>query len=328
MLKHLHRHWWEAGNIPHCTHDTHPQQWEGVAHYFSTLLRNIGPFLHCMTHNATHTAFISGSFSMTGSGKDSLNSNWWWWWRRWRVDGSGIQHALWLPSATTATSRHWMGRVCLLPRELTDSSGRERRQLLPVKHHAPTCWSPPGQRWIKRKKRSMPPRAVLLQLCVCVCVRAERIHMLNATYIWYSSIASTNCPHESKSVPFLKLACHFWIVLLTSDMLAGRVLAALSEQHSRGGDSSTGLRRRRRRRRLPGYLLSEGAQIDQWHPDQALSACSPRVSIRNTSHPQYRGSPARSSGCACFGARGRPSGRQQDVGGTQLQRGNKWSGGV
>lgn len=35
------------------------------------------------------------------------------------------------------------------------------------------------------------------------------MHMLIATYIWYSSIASTNCPHESKSVPFLKLACHF-----------------------------------------------------------------------------------------------------------------------
>ena len=160
-------------------------------------------------------------------------------------------------------------------------------------------------------------------VCVCVCVRAERTHMLNATYIWYSSIASTNCPHESKSVPFLKLACHFWIVLLTSDMLAGRVLAALSGQHSRGGDSSTGLRRRRRRRRQPGYLLSEGAQMDHWHPDQALSCLLTLIS-----HPQYRGSPARSSRCACFGARGRPGGRQQDVWCTALQWGNKWSSGV
>lgn len=67
-------------------------------------------------------------------------------------------------------------------------------------------------------------------------------HMLNATYIWYSSIASTNCPHESKSVAFLKLACHFCIVLLTSDILAGRILATLSGQHSRGGDTSTRLR--------------------------------------------------------------------------------------
>lgn len=111
------------------------------------------------------------------------------------------------------------------------------------------------------------------------CVRVKpalwthRTHMLNATYIWYSSIASTNCPHESKSVPFLKLACHFWIVLLTSDMLAGRILAALSGQHSRGGDSSTGLQRQRSRR--PGHLLSRGARIDRWHSDQALSACSP-----------------------------------------------------
>lgn len=78
---------------------------------------------------------------------------------------------------------------------------------------------------------------------------AGRTHMLNATYIWYSSIASTNCPHESKSVAFLKLACHFCTVLWTSDILAGRLLAALSGQHSRGGGSSTRLRRRRRRRR-------------------------------------------------------------------------------
>lgn len=98
-------------------------------------------------------------------------------------------------------------------------------------------------------------------------------HMLNATYIWYSSIASTNCPHESKSVPFLKLACHFWMVLLTSDMLAGRILAALSGQHSRGGDASTGLQLRRQRcSGQRGYLLAKRAQ---WHSDQALSAWSP-----------------------------------------------------
>lgn len=83
-------------------------------------------------------------------------------------------------------------------------------------------------------------------------------HMLNATYIWYSSIASTNCPHESKSVPFLKLACHFWMVLLTSDMLAGRILAALSGQHSRGGGSSTGLRQRGSGQRR--YLLATHAR--------------------------------------------------------------------
>lgn len=74
-----------------------------------------------------------------------------------------------------------------------------------------------------------------------------RAHILNAAYIWYSSIASTNCPHESKSVPFLKLACHFCMVLLTSDMLAGRILAALSGQHSRAGASPTGLQLWRRR---------------------------------------------------------------------------------
>lgn len=98
-------------------------------------------------------------------------------------------------------------------------------------------------------------------------------YMLNATYIWYSSIASTNCPHESKSVPFLKLACHFCTVLLTSDMLAGWMLAALSGQHSRGGDSSTGLQLWQRRWfGQHGYPLSRRAQ---WHSDQALSAWSP-----------------------------------------------------
>lgn len=50
------------------------------------------------------------------------------------------------------------------------------------------------------------------------------VHTVNwtglvATHIWYSSIASTNCPQESKSVPFLKLACHFCIVLLISVIL-------------------------------------------------------------------------------------------------------------
>lgn len=98
-------------------------------------------------------------------------------------------------------------------------------------------------------------------------------HIWNATYIWYSSIASTNCPHESKSVPFLKLACHFWTVLLTSAMLAGRILAALSGQHSRASDSSTGLQLWRRRWfGQHGYL---GSGLAQWHTDQALSACSP-----------------------------------------------------
>ena len=48
------------------------------------------------------------------------------------------------------------------------------------------------------------------------------------TYIWYSSIASTNCPHESKSVPLLKLACHFWIVLLTSDIFTHSLCEVLS----------------------------------------------------------------------------------------------------
>lgn len=86
----------------------------------------------------------------------------------------------------------------------------------------PTCESSP-----------MAPTDGRLYACMHV---GGRTH----TYIWYSSIASTNCPHESKSVPFLKLACHFCRVLLTSDMLVGRVPAADSGQHSREQLSSTG----------------------------------------------------------------------------------------
>lgn len=127
--------------------------------------------------------------------------------------------------------------------------------------------------------------------------------MLMATYIWYSSIASTNCPHESKSVPFLKLACHLCMVLLTSDILAGRIIAALSGQHSRGGDSSTGLQRRRRRR--PGFLLIQRRTV--------TPRPSPFCLLTLISHPQQKGSPAWRSGCARFGTRGRTSGRQREL---------------
>lgn len=116
----------------------------------------------------------------------------------------------------------------------------------------------------RRGRNTLPPRGgggVLGWLKPAVKRSNAHAHMLNATYIWYSSIASTNCPHESKSVPFLKLACHFWMVLLTSDMLAGRILAALSGQHSRGGDSSTGLQLRRQRcSGQRGYVLARRAQ--------------------------------------------------------------------
>lgn len=115
----------------------------------------------------------------------------------------------------------------------------------------PLAFRTDAQRRWKRRMRNMLPwgggggwGGVQGWLKPAVKRSNAHAHMLNATYIWYSSIASTNCPHESKSVPFLKLACHFWMVLLTSDMLAGRILAALSGQHSRGGGSSTGLRQR------------------------------------------------------------------------------------
>lgn len=166
------------------------------------------------------------------------------------------------------------GRVYLLLRELTDSTRANFLHLL-----SPTCFPADfrdrrpregkNNHFLKKEEEAQRPDCVRVKPALWT----HRTHMLNATYIWYSSIASTNCPHESKSVPFLKLACHFWIVLLTSDMLAGRILAALSGQHSRGGDSSTGLQRQRSRR--PGHLLSRGARIDRWHSDQALSACLP-----------------------------------------------------
>lgn len=95
--------------------------------------------------------------------------------------------------------------------------------------------------------------------------------MLNPTYIWYSSIASTNCPHESKSVPFLKLACHFWIVLLTSDIVAGRVLVALSGQHSREGESWTGLPAAAAAASNRLSTVHRRTDGDRWHPDQAFS---------------------------------------------------------
>lgn len=148
------------------------------------------------------------------------------------------------PSATTATSRHgWVGFVYCCRSWLTAQGGLEvlgeHRAPAVSRGLLPPCR--PQRRWIEKgeaeKMHAAPRGAQGRASCV------ERIHMLNATYIWYSSIASTNCPHESKSVPFLKLACHFWTVLLTSDMLAGRILAALSGQHSRGGDSSTRQRR-------------------------------------------------------------------------------------
>lgn len=127
-----------------------------------------------------------------------------------------------------------------------------------------------------------------------------RAHILNATYIWYSSIASTNCPQESKSVPFLKLACHFCMVLLTSDMLAGRILAALSGQHSRAGDSSTGLQLWRRWCfGQHGYVVSRLAVTHRPSPSCLLTLML---------HPRQKGSPACSPRCARFGARCRTIG--------------------
>lgn len=102
------------------------------------------------------------------------------------------------------------------------------------------------------------------------------IHMLIvATYIWYSSIASTNCPHESKSVPFLKLACHFWIVLLTSDIFTGRSQVSIADSINVNVCSSK--LRPLQHRRLPGYVLSGGTQRNRWHPDQALLPAHPNI---------------------------------------------------
>lgn len=139
-------------------------------------------------------------------------------------------------------------------------------------------------------------------------------HMLNATYIWYSSMASTNWPQESKSVAFLKLACHFWTILVTSDMVAGRIQAALSEQHIRWGRSSTGiqlwLQRQQRRSRQPSSPPSRGAH----RPVTARP--SPFWPFIPLSHPQHRGSPAwrlqeLHRGARC-GTRGLPIGRQRE----------------
>lgn len=145
----------------------------------------------------------------------------------------------------------------------------------------------------KKKKKACPP------------AQCSRINQLCGdpgytcwTYIWYSSIASTNCPHESKSVPFLKLACHFCTVLLTSDMLAGRIPAALSGQHSRGGDSSAGLELQRRQ---PGCVLSGGATDRPVTPRP-----SPFCLLTLISHPQQRGSPAWKLGVRAFQDAGSP----------------------
>lgn len=235
----------------------------GCGWLFPNTLRNTGPFLHCMTHNETDCSQLRPIFHDRLTDGLSLKTPKCC--RGWSWDAAHL-----LPTATTATSRHgWVGFI------YCSGSWQTAHGLTSCTYCPPTCLPADFKdgRLLKthteREKEAHRPG----------CARDEparwthRTHMLNATYIWYSSIASTNCPHESKSVPFLKLACHFWIVLLTSDILAGRILAALSGQHSRGGDSSTGLQRQRRRR--PGHLLSRGARIDRWHPDQALSACSP-----------------------------------------------------
>lgn len=122
------------------------------------------------------------------------------------------------------------------------------------------------------------------------------------TYIWYSSIASTNCPHESKSEPFLKLACHFWIVLFTSDILSGGIVRRRSQDSiSEEGGSSAGLQRRP----VCQPVQSRGSRTNRWHPDQALSAWPTLMW-----HPRAKGSPARSLRCAWFAARGRPEERR------------------
>lgn len=113
------------------------------------------------------------------------------------VNESGMQH-----THTKAT---------LLPHHVMDGSGlftavrselaAQRRELLVERHAAtPGCYLLHSEGLAGDEETRMPREK---QRC------GGRTHMLNATYIWYSSIASTNCPHESKSVPFSKLACHF-----------------------------------------------------------------------------------------------------------------------
>lgn len=125
----------------------------------------------------------------------------------------------------------------------------------------------------------------------------------HATYIRYSSTASTNCPHESKSAAFLKLACHFWTDLLTSDMLAGR---ALSGRRSRGRGSSAGLRSGRRRR-LPVSPVPPEPRRTHGH---RRAIRRPNPLLDRMSHPLQKGSPARRVvACARFETRGRSGGR-------------------
>lgn len=173
------------------------------------------------------------------------------------------------PYATTATTRHgWVGFAYCCDWHIRGWELVKHRS--PPLPHIHPCIQ---DRCATRRRGGNFALGVPGWIKPAVKRSNTRAHILNATYIWYSSIASTNCPHESKSVPFLKLACHFCMVLLTSDMLAGRILAALSRQHSRAGDSSTGLQLWRRWWFVQhGYLLST---LAQWHTDQALSACSP-----------------------------------------------------
>lgn len=238
------------------------------------LLRNIAPFLHCMTHNETHCAQLWMIFHDRLYEIDSPANETWWWMNL------GMQ---------TCTQRlcnnchitSWMGRVCLL---LTDSSEVATSCEAPCTRcllHA-VVWLQgevrDGLQGEEKKREAVLRRNQL-------CGERQDTHMLNATYIWYSSIASTNCPHESKSVPFLKLACHFWIVLLTSDMLAGRILAALSGQHSRGGDSSTRLQQQ-----AASSARLSGVQRRTERP--ATPRPSPFCLLTLISHPQQKGSPA------------------------------------
>lgn len=219
------------------------------------------------------------------------------------VDESGMQH----PPHTHTHTHTLVLPLQQLPHHVIDGKGlftAERSWLnflwRPL-HPLSTCCNLPAHlRFFKEKwgkKHALPNKTAVWR---------GRIHMLNVTYIWYSSIASTNCPQESKSVPFLKLACHFWIVLLTSDMLAGRILAALSGQHSRGGGSSTGLQRRWQRRLQAGSLLLR-SRTDTPVTTRPSPFC---LQYRIRSRKEV---PPGEEGCARYGRQGTPSGRQRDV---------------
>ena len=271
----------EAGNTP--LHAEESQQWEGVADWFSTLWRNTGSFLSCRHIMMTHRARVASPWQARARAGDPPQP----------AHTRTHTHSEWSCGCNTrapsATNRHITDRGW---GALTHSSGLSSQGSTV---HGPRCYLHTGRVVIKQRGGggSGP------------CAEPWHRHMLNSTYMWYSSIASTNCPHESKSVAFLKLQSHFCTVLLTSDMLAGAGVlcsqGSIAEEEAppRGGGGGRGVVRQ------VGLLLQlRRLTHTQTHTDTHSGDTPTKPFLSDP--PGHRGSPAWNSGVRAIRDAGSP----------------------